>query len=193
MPALAWANWSSGFKGAFMSSSFSPRLAHVGVSCFDIDKMIDFYTGVFNLRLTDKGPGKTFPFMLAFLSASPSQHHQLALAQNRPAGAPSTVMQLSFKVDTLDDLREARRRALARGASHMRGLNHGNAISIYFVDPEENTVEVYLDTPWYVTQPHGDPLDLEKPDAEIWRETEAIVRADPTFKPVAVWAQDVFG
>jgi catechol 2,3-dioxygenase len=176
-----------------MSASFSPRLAHMGVCCTDIDKMIDFYTHVFNFKVTDKGPGNTFPFMLAFLSANPEQHHQLALAQNRPAGAPSTVMQLSFKVDTLDDLREARRRALDRGATRMRGLNHGNAISIYCLDPEENTVEVYLDTPWYVSQPHGDPLDLDKPDDEIWRETEAIVRADPTFKPVAQWSKDVFG
>jgi catechol 2,3-dioxygenase len=176
-----------------MTASFSPRLAHVGVSCFDIDKMIDFYTSVFNLTLTDKGPGNTFPYMLAFLSANPSQHHQLALAQSRPAGAPSTVMQLSFKVDTLDEVREAKRRALAKGATRMRGLNHGNAISIYFMDPEENTVEVYLDTPWYVSQPHGDPLDLDKSDQAIWDETEAIVRADPTFKPVETWSKDVFG
>lgn len=170
------------------TTKFAPNLSHVGVACFDIDKMIDFYTAVFELRLTDKGPGNTFPFMLAFLSANPNQHHQLALAQSRPAGAPSTVMQLSFKVDTLDNLREARARALKKGASKMRGLNHGNALSIYFLDPEENTVEVYLDTPWYVAQPHGDPLDLDKPDAEIWAETGKIVRADPTFMPVAEWS-----
>ena len=68
-----------------------------------------------------------------------------------------------------------------------------NAISIYFMDPEDNTVEVYLDTPWYVAQPHGDPLDLDHADADIWRETEAIVRADPTFKPVDQWSREVFG
>jgi len=104
-----------------MTANFSPRLAHMGIACIDIDKMIDFYISVFNLVLTDKGPGNTFPYMLAFLSANPSQHHQLAMAQSRPAGAPSTVMQLSFKVDTLDDLREARRRALDKGATKMRG------------------------------------------------------------------------
>jgi catechol 2,3-dioxygenase len=175
-----------------MTLPFTPRLAHVGVACFDIDKMIDFYSSVFNLVLTDKGPGNTFPYMLAFLSASPSQHHQLALAQSRPAGAPSTVMQLSFKVDTLDELREAKRRALSKGATKMRGLNHGNAISIYFMDPEDNTVEVYLDTPWYVAQPHGDPLDLDHADAAIWAETERIVRADPTFMPASEWSQKTF-
>ena len=48
-----------------MSVSFKPHLSHVGVSCFDIDKMIDLYTAVFDLKLTDKGPGFSFPFMLA--------------------------------------------------------------------------------------------------------------------------------
>ncbi len=172
-----------------MDSSYAPNLSHFGVSCFDIDRMVDFYSSVFGLQLTDKGPGHTFPFTLAFLSGKAEQHHQLALAQNRPKDAPSTVMQVSFKVATLDHLREARKRALAQGATKMRGLNHGNALSIYFMDPEDNTVEVYLDTPWYVTQPHGDPLDLNRPDAEIWAETERIVRADPTFKPVSEWSQ----
>jgi catechol 2,3-dioxygenase len=69
----------------------------------------------------------------------------------------------------------------------MRGMNHGNALSIYFADPEDNTVEVYLDTPWYVPQPHGDPLDLTQPDATIWAETEALCRADPGFVPIDQW------
>jgi len=173
-----------------MTKSFAPNLSHVGVSCFDIDRMIDFYTAVFRLQVTDKGPGHTFPFMLAFLSSRPDQHHQLAFAQNRPEGAPSTVMQLSFKVTAIDELREAKSRALAKGATKMRGLNHGNALSIYFLDPEENTVEVYLDTPWYVAQPHGDPLDLDKSDEAIWTETEAAVKADPTFKPAELWSRE---
>ncbi len=171
-----------------MPTSYAPRLAHFGLACFDIERMIDFYSAVFDLQLTDRGVGFTFPYPLAFMSARPDQHHQLALAQNRPAGAPSTVMQVSFKIDTLDELREAQRRALAQGATKMRGLNHANAISIYCLDPEENTLEVYLDTPWYVKQPHGDPLDLTRPDAEIWAETERVAKADPTFMPLAEWS-----
>lgn len=176
-----------------MSTQFSPHLAHVGVCCIDIDMMIDFYTSVFDLKLTDKGPGKHFPYMLAFLSSSPDQHHQLALAQSRPIGSVSTIMQLSFKIQSLDELREVRRRALSKGASKLRPSNHGNALSIYFLDPEENMVEVYLDTPWYVAQPHGDPLDLDKPDQEIWDETKKIVEADPSFMTVEDWAKKVFG
>jgi len=175
-----------------MSSAFAPSLSHFGVFCHDIDKMAAFYCEVFDMVETDRGQGITMPFKIVFLSSSPQQHHQLALASSRPADAPSTVMQLSFKVQALDHLREARRRALERGASRMRGLNHGNALSIYFSDPEDNTVEVYLDTPWYVTQPHGDPLDLERSDETIWAETERICRADPTFMPMAQW-RNAFG
>src|SRR5690349_21517841 len=153
-----------------MSSPFAPSLAHMGMFCFDLDKVATFYREVFDMVETDRGQGITMPFRIVFLSASPQQHHQLALASSRAEGSASTVMQLSFKVQTLDHLREARRRALARGATRMRGLNHGNALSIYFADPEDNTVEVYLDTPWYVSQPHGDPLDLERPDDELWAE-----------------------
>jgi catechol 2,3-dioxygenase len=54
-------------------------------------------------------------------------------------------------------------------------------------DPEGNTVEIYVDTPFYVAQPHGDPLDLSKDDETLMRETEAICRSDPTFMPLAEW------
>ncbi len=170
-----------------MKTSFSPNLSHLGVFCRDVDKLATFYREVFDMVETDRGQGITFKMNIVFLSGRPDQHHQLALASGRGPDAPSTVMQLSFKVQEIDHLREARSRALAHGASAMRSLNHGNALSIYFSDPEDNTVEVYLDTPWYVTQPHGDPLDLELSDEVIWAQTERVCRADPTFMPVAEW------
>lgn len=69
----------------------------------------------------------------------------------------------------------------------MFGLNHGNAWSIYFNDPEGNLVEVYVDTPFYVPQPHGDPLELEKTDEQLLRETEEACRKDPGFMLVSEW------
>jgi len=38
-----------------------------------------------------------------------------------------------------------------------------------------------------VSQPHGDPLDLERPDTELWAETERTCRADPSFMPAEQW------
>lgn len=166
-----------------------PQLAHCGIYVRDIDAMTSFYTRVFGLQMTDQGEGRNFKVKLHFLSASPDQHHQLVLASGRGADAPTTVMQLSFKVAAIDDLRRIRQRALDEGATQMRGMNHGNALSIYFSDIEDNTVEVYLDTPWYIPQPHGDPLDLTHSDEAIWAETEAACRADPGFMPLDHWQQ----
>lgn len=165
-----------------------PQLAHLGIFVRDIDAMTRFYTRVFDLKISDQGYGRNFKAPLHFLSGNASQHHQLVLAGGRAGDTPSTIMQMSFKVAAIDDLRRIRTLALAEGATQMRGMNHGNALSIYFSDLEGNTVEVYLDTPWHVPQPHGDPLDLEKSDDEIWTETEAICRADPGFMPMGEWA-----
>lgn len=166
-----------------------PMLSHFGVFCRDLDAMVEFYSEVFGMVMTDRGEGHTMPFTIAFMSGNPLQHHQLALASGRGADSPSTVMQISFKVKTLDELRIASGKATTAGATKLRGLNHGNALSIYFADIEDNTVEVYLDTPWYVEQPHGDPLDLSMPDDEIWAATEAMCRQDPTFMTVEEWQQ----
>ncbi len=166
----------------------APRLnlCHTGIFVTDLDRMVDFYTKALGLTLTDRGRGQTFDTEIAFLSADPEKHHQVALATGRPKDATfSTVMQTSFMVETLEDLRTVRAAALARGATAMRATNHGNAWSIYFKDPEGNLVEVYLDTPFHVPQPHGEPLDLELGDAEILRVTEAACRKDPGFMPRA--------
>ena len=79
-----------------------PQLAHCGIYVRDIDAMTRFYTHVFGLQLTDQGEGRNFKVKLHFLSASPDQHHQLVLASGRGADAPSTVMQLSFKVAAIE-------------------------------------------------------------------------------------------
>jgi catechol 2,3-dioxygenase len=92
----------------------------MGTACIDIEKMIEFYTSVFRMQVSDKGPGRTFPYMLAFLSGTPDQHHQLVLAQNRSVGSQSTVMEISFMAQTLDDLRVAKARALQHGAKETR-------------------------------------------------------------------------
>ena len=96
-------------------------------------------------------------------------------------------MQLSFAVPSIQTLRDLRDKAMALGATKVMPMNHGNALSVYFADPEGNTVETYIDMPFYISQPHGDPLDLSLDDETILRETEAICRQDPSFMPIAEW------
>jgi catechol-2,3-dioxygenase len=64
---------------------------------------------------------------------------------------------------------------------------HGNAISIYFRDPEGNRLEVFMDMPWYCEQPLREPIDLDQSDADVMAQAEALARSRPKFQSRADW------
>jgi catechol 2,3-dioxygenase len=169
-----------------------PQLTHMGINVYDIAAMEAFYTGVLGLVVTDRGVGTTFKAQLVFMSSSPYSHHQVVIASGRDPESPKTsINQISFKVADLDELREMYRRVVEHGVEGLRPLNHGNAWSVYFYDPEGNNVEIYCDSPWYISQPHGDLFDPEAPTAQILAETEAVCRQDPAFMPIEEWRDKV--
>jgi catechol-2,3-dioxygenase len=171
-----------------MTAPIRPQLTHAGIYVDDLAKMRDFYVRVMGLVETDRGHGSTFDNDFVFMSANPLIHHQLILASGRAARASaSTVNQLSFKVSSLAELRQMRDRVRDYGITRIRPVSHANAWSIYFDDPEGNTVEIYLDTPFHAAQPHADGLDLDMSDEEIIRATEEACRGDPTFTRVEAW------
>jgi catechol 2,3-dioxygenase len=150
--------------------------------------MVNFYTQVLKLTITDEVLGKNFGNRLVFMSASEDQHHQIVLSEGRsPDSKVRPIIQVSFLVPDLAELRWNRDKAEALGAYEMRPMNHGNAWSLYYFDPEGNRVEVYLDTPYYVNQPYGTPLDLSKSEDQLLAETFAMVRDDPSYMPLAEW------
>ena len=71
--------------------------------------------------------------------------------------------------------------------SEIRPVSHGNALSVYFRDPEGNRVELFVDTPWYVTQPLRIPFDFAQGDEALMRWAEDTARKLPGFRPVAEW------
>lgn len=159
-----------------MASKFpGAQFTHAGIFVRDIDAMIAFYTRVLGLILTDSGPYH-MGGRVAFLSRSPDEHHQLVLASGRAETAPTTVNQLSFKVNGLEDLRQYHAALAADGVADLNPRNHGNAWSVYFHDPEGNRVEIYAASPWHAEQPCGEPLDLTEPADAILAKTEALVR-----------------
>jgi catechol 2,3-dioxygenase len=52
-------------------------------------------------------------------------------------------------------------------------------------------VEIYMDTPWYVPQPHSVPIDLSLPNGEIMEQTEAHCRETSGFMPLDEWQAEV--
>lgn len=70
-------------------------------------------------------------------------------------------------------------------------VTHGNAISVYFRDPEGNRLELFFDTPWYCEQPCRETVDFSKSDAEIMQWTEKLARSLPGFQPRETWSADL--
>ena len=106
----------------------------------------------------------------------------MVLIGGRPDDADySAAQQISFLLESLDELREMRDQLVAAGVDINRYACHGNAWSIYFSDPEGNYLELYVHTPWYVPQPYGDDFDLDESNDEIMRKTEALCRNNAGF------------
>jgi len=170
-----------------------PLLSHCGIYVRDVGKQVDFYTRVLGLVVADHGVSDRMGNEFAFLTAADDHHHQVVFISGRAGGGATTVNQLSFKVADLDQLKEMYRRARAAGVTDIRQMSHGNALSFYMSDPEGNGIEVYMDTPWYVPQPHGVPIDLTLPNEEIMAETERHCRETPGFLPLDAWKAEVRG
>jgi len=170
----------------------TPRLnfSHIGFHVRDLDTMIDFYTQLIGLELTDRGalriPGEP---RIAFLSSDSNEHHQIALVEGRAdeGDAPSVINQISFHVESLDALREMKSAAEVFGVKQIMPLSHGNAWSIYFSDPEGNGIEVFARSPWHVRQPITDGLDLSQSDEEIAETTASRYAEQPDFEPAESW------
>jgi len=169
-----------------MAATIKPQLTHIAIFVEDLSRMREFYTKAFGLTVTDEGPHPAAPVDMVFMSADPTEHHQFVLVSGRPDQVDFNIaQQMSFLVQSLDELRQVRDQVAASGIEVKRTCTHGNAWSIYFDDPEGNQVEVYVHTPWYIPQPHIHPIDLDMSDDEIMRETEAHCRASEVFKTQA--------
>jgi catechol-2,3-dioxygenase len=162
----------------------------MGMFVADLARMRDFYTRVLGFTVTDSGELETQrgASQFVFLSRDPAEHHQIVLATGKPADlAFNPINQISFRMAEFSGLREMYRRVVAEKVRELHPVSHGNALSVYFHDPEANRIELFVDTPWYVKQPLRIPMDMRLPDDELWKWAEAEARRQPGFKPVGEW------
>lgn len=165
--------------------------SHMGFYVRDLARMARFYKDVMCFFQTDSGD--LGPVQLIFLSRDPSEHHQIVLATGRPADLPFNVInQISLRVPDLAALREVQRRVTADpDVTDFVSATHGNAISLYFRDPEGNRLEVFLDTPWYCEQPLREPIDLSQSDEAVMLAAETLARSRPKFRSRARWQAEM--
>lgn len=165
------------------------ELSHIGLWVTDMDRMRDFYTRVLGFKVMDQGELRSGGPRLTFLSKDPKDHHQIVLVTGREKGTKSTVNQITFRVASIKEVRAMHDVAAANGIKGVDPVDHGNAWSVYFPDPEGNRLEFFCDTPWYVTQPYREALDFSLSDQGIEEATRKRLAADPSTRPFEVWRE----
>jgi len=97
------------------------------------------------------------------------------------------INQISFRVEGVAALRHFHQALQREPISELVAVTHGNAISLYFRDPEGNRIELFFDTDWYCEQPVREPVDFSQTNEQIMARAEAVARSLPNFMPRDQW------
>ena len=147
-------------------------LGHLGFYVKDVERSVAFYRDILGLQVSDRSPRGS-----VFMTAQDrlAEHHELLIAPGRQDGTANTIQQISFRCASLADVKDFYRLFMERKVPIQRIVTHGNTVSIYFEDPDGNTVEVYWPTRIDVPQPFGKPVDLTKSDEEIMAQVKQLI------------------
>lgn len=148
------------------------RLNHAVLFVSDLDRALDFYTGVLGFTVLSRESRMNAAFLRVPESAN---HHDLGLfglgAHAEPARRGRIgLYHLAWQVDTIDDL-AALRSALISSGNITGESSHGATLSVYGADPDGNEFELMWMLPraaWgeYEDRAVVERLDL---DAELAR------------------------
>jgi catechol-2,3-dioxygenase len=156
-------------KGCLMS--FSPvRLNHAVLLATDLARAERFYIEVSGMDVIARESRASAAFLRLPRSGN---HHDLGLfgiaRQPKQQGAVG-LYHLAWRVDTIDELADARQALLDAGA-YSGESSHGATKSIYGADPDGNEFEVMWMLPraeWGAYE-HATPIDRLDLEAEVAR------------------------
>lgn len=117
-------------------------IGHVHLKVRDVERSIEFYTGVFDLAVRERYD------RFAFLSWG-DQHHDVALQEvSADAAEPGPGVGLyhaAIEVESPDALTTVYEQLRERGVP-VSPVDHGISKALYFDDPDGNGLETYIDT-----------------------------------------------
>ncbi len=126
--------------GARMSPA---KLAHVALATNNIDAMRDWYVEVLGGIVAFESPG------IAFIQYD-DEHHRIALVElpglgARGEGARVGMHHIAFTFGGLEELLATYKRLKKAGIETYWPINHGVTTSMYYRDPDGNTIELQTD------------------------------------------------
>lgn len=141
------------------------KLGHIVLKVRDAGKSRDFYTRTLGLKVAHEDLTRGTVF-LSFGEA----HHELALFQLASGDPPDAkqpgLHHMAWQLDSYDELKDAYRELKAMGIPSST-VEHNVSRSVYFHDPDGNTVELFCDMvengfeTMATVGPRRAPLDLD--------------------------------
>lgn len=116
--------------------------AHFVLRSSNIQKMIDWYVAVLNMRIVQRTD------YICFLTYD-EEHHRLGIVNLAGLKAPdartSGLAHVAYTLADIGALLSTYARVKKLGIKPMRCIHHGPTVSIYYRDPDGNGVELQVD------------------------------------------------
>lgn len=122
-------------------------IGHVHLKVADLDRALDFYTGVLGFELQQR-----FGDEAAFVSAGGYHHHIGLNTWQSQGGSPpppgsTGLFHLAIRYPTRAALADALKRLTEAGIRLEGASDHGVSEALYLSDPDGNGIELYWDRP----------------------------------------------
>ena len=126
------------------------KIGHVVLYVADLERAVDFYTGVLGFRVSDVYPDTMMDGGMVFMRCN-ADHHGVALVGGGAApGERAGLHHMAFEVATIDEVLKARAWLEANGVGILfEGRRRAGAqVAVEFRDPDGHWLEIYwgLDT-----------------------------------------------
>ena len=125
------------------------ELGHVLLRVLDLERSKKFYSDVLGFRILEEDPEHGGTFM-----ALEGQSHSIDLFQVQDAESAERqtpgvrgLGHIAFRVETEAGLKDAYATLREHGVGITRTIDHVSQKSIYFHDPDGNTLEIYYELP----------------------------------------------
>jgi catechol-2,3-dioxygenase len=120
------------------------KLAHVVLNTLSVPKLRDWYISVLECRIVYGDDN------VCFLTYD-DEHHRIAMGtipglQEAAGGLRVGLAHIAFGYRDLGDLLFTYKRLKSKGIEPFWPINHGMTISLYYHDPDGNTVELQVET-----------------------------------------------